>query len=230
MRIHYIQHAPFEGPGIIKDWALKNNFRLTSTHIYKGELLPSLSNIDFLIILGGSMGTYEEHLHPWLKEEKKYIEAAIKTNKIVLGICLGSQLIANALGTRVYPHIHKEIGWWKVNATPAAKNNLFFNSFPKEYMAFHWHGDTFDLPQGATLMASSVACAHQAFVYGDKVVGLQFHFEVTEPLLLDFIKDGKSELVKSMYVQTAEEIKARFNYVAQTNLLMINLLEKLKEL
>ena len=227
MKIHYIQHAPFEGPGIIAEWALKTNYQLSSTHIYKGESFPEINKIDCLIILGGAMGAYEEHLYPWLKAEKQFIKQAIQANKIVLGICLGSQLIADALGAKVYPHKHKEIGWWQVNTNAAAKQNKLFKLFPENFMAFHWHGDTFDLPQGATLMASSEACAHQAFIYGEKVVALQFHFEVTENLLLDFLKDGGEELKKATYVQTDNEIKAEIKNISETNKLMVLLLEKL---
>jgi GMP synthase (glutamine-hydrolysing) len=229
MNIHIIQHALFENEGIITEWALKKKHRLSYTHIYKNEIFPKISNIDFLIILGGAMGAYEEYLYPWLKTEKKYIEDAIKSNKIVLGICLGAQLIANVLGAKVFPHKNKEIGWWNISSTLSSKQNKFFNAFPESYTAFHWHGDTFDLPQSATLMASSGATTNQAFVYGNNVVGLQFHFEITESLLKSFLRDGEAELKKSIYVQTPDEITAGFHHLKQSNRLMMDLLQNLTQ-
>src|SRR5688500_3586002 len=205
--VHALLHIPFEGTGCIADWVAKNKFHYTETRLWEPAQLPDVQQLDLLIIMGGPMSVNDEKKYPWLHKEKLLIEAAINEGKQVLGICLGAQLIANVLGARVYPHEQKEIGWFPVRMNEHAQNTpLHF--FPKEFVTFHWHGETFDLPYGATLVAHSDATPHQAFTYGDNVFALQFHPEMTPQALRDILEGGDAELQPAKYIQTAEEILA----------------------
>ena len=132
-----------------------------------------------MIVMGGPMNIYEEKKYPWLLREKCFIEDATKTGKVVIGICLGAQIIADVLGANVYAGEHKEIGWFPIFRTKEAGESIVFRDFPSELEVFHWHGDSFDLPSGCIRLAESAACPNQAFIYDERVVGLQFHLEVT---------------------------------------------------
>jgi GMP synthase-like glutamine amidotransferase len=230
VNIHYLQHVPFEDCGIIKAWSASHGYSLSSTPVYQHTNFPSLDTIDLLVVLGGPMGADEEKQHPWLVPEKRFIEEAIKRGKKVMAICLGSQILARVLGAKVYANPQKEIGWFPVQMTPdAARSNLFM-TLPKELMVFHWHGDTFDLPQGAKHIASSKACQHQAFTYNnERVVGLQFHCEITAPLLASMIQHEGEELIKAPFVQTASEINQQSSRINASNETMKTLLIHLTE-
>ncbi|MBS1745025.1 MAG: type 1 glutamine amidotransferase [Bacteroidetes bacterium] len=157
-----------------------------------------------LIIMGGSMGVYEEDQFDWMPAQKKFITDAIEAKKKVLGICLGAQFIAEALGAKVYPHIIKEIGWWEVEkVTP----HPLSNHLPQTFTTFHWHGDTFTLPVNVIQLFKTKGCHQQGFVFQKHVAGLQFHFEVNEDLLNGMTKHEKSSLIKTDSVQTDTEIK-----------------------
>ena len=229
MRIHILQHVSYESPGFIENWIREKNFTLTYTRFYEGVWLPGLSEFDWLIILGGPMGVYEEDKFGWLKMEKIFIKGAIDAGKVVLGICLGSQLIAAALGAKVYPNKRKEIGWLDVKLTKNSKNNFLFASFPKKMKVFQWHGDTFEIPDGAIHLAESEACTNQAFIYNDKIIALQFHFEVTESSLREMVVEGKSELIPDEYVQTVEEILKQKHLIHTNNKMMDMLLNKIED-
>jgi len=203
MHIHFIQHVPFECPGSIISWAAKNNYSISFTKIFEMAEFPSIASLDILVIMGGPMGVYEEDKYAWLKKEKLFIIEAIKENKKVLGICLGSQLVAEALGAKVFPHTIKEIGWWPVQKI---NDHLLTMDLRATFTSFHWHGDTFDLPPGATQLFRTQACEQQGFIYNNRVAGLQFHMEIEENLLEGMIENEKEELVKAKYVQTEEEI------------------------
>jgi GMP synthase-like glutamine amidotransferase len=142
------------------------------------------------------MGVYEQSKYPFLTREINFIKKMIEAGKPVLGICLGSQLIAAALGARVYPNKSKEIGWYPLKAENAAKGDFLFSGWPARSRIFQWHGDTFDLPSGAAQLFSSPLCRHQAFRYGENVYGLQFHPEVDAPMIKDWLAhpDADAEL------------------------------------
>jgi len=201
MRIHYLQHVPFENLGNIENWALEKGFALSSTKLYKEEDLPEVESFDFLIILGGPMNIYEEDKYSWLKTEKKFIKKAVENKKIVLGICLGAQLIADVLGAKVYQNQHKEIGWFPIKL---AQNQNLFKNMPEELNAIHWHGDTFDIPKESFPVGSSEACQNQGFVYDNKVVGLQFHLETSPESLKNLIDNCQDEIKEEKFIQTAE--------------------------
>ena len=224
MTIHIIQHAPFEEPGIILQWASNHSYSVSITKVYKNEKLPQVDSFDMLVIMGGPMGVYDELEYPWLKDEKELIKASIETNKKVLGVCLGSQLLANVLGAKVFQNKEKEIGFWPINVT--SNSNGFLKGFPEQSVVFHWHGDTFDLPRDAVLLASSEACRNQAFSIGKNILALQFHIEVTTDLIENFLKYGKDELIEKPYIQDEERIRTGYQYLPTSQLLMEELLDR----
>jgi GMP synthase-like glutamine amidotransferase len=188
MRLASFLHVPFEGVGSIEAWAKDRGQALASTHWYAGETPPAASEYDLLVVMGGPMGVYDEKEHPWLAEEKRAIEAAVGAGKSVLGICLGAQLVSVVLGGTVTPNPVREIGWFPVSLTEAGATLPVLAGFPETFYAFHWHGDTFSIPPGAVHAASSAACANQAFVFQNRVVGLQFHLETTPIGMQNLIK------------------------------------------
>lgn len=229
MNIHYLQHVPFEDLGSIKDWANIRKHQVTVTRPYEEEALPSPENLDWLIIMGGPMNVYEEEKYPWFVFEKQFIEHMIKADKVVLGICLGAQLIADVLGARIYKNTHKEIGWFPIQLTNRETNSLIVKSFPSEIEVFHWHGDTFDLPQGAIQVAKSAVCENQAFIYGDHVVALQFHLETTRRNAEQLIAHCGDELVEAPFIQTPEEMLSSETRFKRINAVMSKLLEQLEQ-
>jgi len=228
LRIHYLQHIHFEGPGCIADWATNKGHNLSSTKFYEGEELPKLDAIDWLIIMGGPMNVNDEADYPWLKAEKAFIKEAIAAGKKIIGICLGSQLIASVLGSNVYPNTVKEIGWWPVQPVKQSNNVLFNGS--DNFTVFHWHGDTFDLPEKAELLAFTSGCANQAFTYKNTVLGLQFHLEVTEELLSQMLIHGRHELVNGKYIQDQAAIKSQSHLIEGNNQRMYSLLSHFEAL
>lgn len=229
MKIHIIQHVEYESPGFIEDWIIEKKYLISFTKFYKDFELPGIDEFDWLIIMGGPMSVYDEKKFTWLEKEKIFIKKAIENDKIVLGICLGAQLIASSLGGKVYPNLYKEIGWFRINMNDNSKINKLFNDFSDEAIVFHWHGDTFELPEGAINMAQSEACKNQAFVYKEKIIGLQFHIEVTPRLLQNMVTNGNDELVDDKYIQTEEQILNGQRYCRQNNNLLRNLLDNIIE-
>ncbi|NPA52999.1 MAG: type 1 glutamine amidotransferase [Aquificae bacterium] len=231
MKIHYIQHVPFETPANILNWAEEKGYPITGTHLYKKDLLPKPESFDFLVIMGGPMGVYDEKEYPWLTQEKKFIENTIKKGKKVLGICLGAQLIADVLGAKVYKNEYKEIGWFPVSQTPNAKDSVHFSKLPKEYIAFHWHGDTFEIPTGAVHTAKSSGCENQAFEYNNgKVIALQFHLETDINSAKALIENSKEELKqKGKYIQTPQEMISQREYFSKIKNLLYKLLDSIEK-
>ncbi|PKM05289.1 MAG: amidotransferase [Gammaproteobacteria bacterium HGW-Gammaproteobacteria-6] len=207
MHAHYLQHADFERLGSIRPWLEQLGYRITATRLYKGESLPAVGDIDLLVIMGGVMSVNDEQEHPWLIEEKAFIKAAMDQGVAILGVCLGAQLIANVLGSRVYPNRQREIGWFPVQAVSHGREDVF--CFPEQINVLHWHGETFDMPTGAVHLASSAACAHQAFQYGDRVIGLQCHLESTSSQVRAFVEaTSEAELQPTEWVQSADQLLA----------------------
>ena len=226
MRIHYLQHVPSEGPGWIENWAISNGHSISGTRLFANEAFPSVTEIDWLVIMGGPMNIYEHEKHPWLIREKAFLREAIDNKLAVLGICLGSQLIADVLGAKVRRNPEKEIGWFPVEFTSAARS--LFRSMPAEASVFHWHGDTFDLPPGAIHLAASAGCKNQAFLLGDRVIGLQFHIEVTRELVEEMVRSEPDDITKGRFVQSAEELMSPTAPYRECNALIETLLEDLK--
>jgi GMP synthase-like glutamine amidotransferase len=227
LRIHYFQHVAHEGPGSIEEWIKSKGHSLTATKFFKGEKLPELNDIDWLIIMGGPMSVNDENQHPWLAEEKKFIKHAIESGKTVLGICLGSQLVSAALGAKIYRNKEKEIGWFDIELSVAAQSGELFFGMGKRLKVFHWHGDTFDLPDNAIHLASSEACKNQAYVYKDKVLALQFHLETTEDSLTEMLKGGIDEGVNGRYIQSEKEILGNKDLIDNGKKNLFKLLDRL---
>jgi GMP synthase (glutamine-hydrolysing) len=177
--------------------------------------------------MGGPMNIYEEDKYLWLVNEKDFIGKAIDNKKVVIGVCLGAQLIADALGSKIYPARHKEIGWFSVRKTDEAEASQAFKDFPKVTDVFHWHGDTFDLPDGCIAIAESEACRNQAFICEELVLGLQFHIEMTYRGAEKIVSNCREEIVEAPYIQNAEEILSDAGRFKEANKKMDQLLDRL---
>ena len=224
MRAHYFQHVAFEGLGSIQTWLQKKGFEMTSTRFYEAEILPDIEDIDLLIVMGGPMSVNDEKEYPWLIEEMKFIKDMVLAEKPILGICLGAQLIAKSMGGDVYPNSFKEIGWFPVQAIKSQRPDVF--QFPEEINVFHWHGETFSLPEGAVRIAQSKGCKNQAFQIGSNVIGLQFHLETTPGLAGAMVNNCSNELVAGEFIQTETEIMSDAQkYDTANNRLMDSILD-----
>ena len=229
MNIHYLQHVPFEGLGSIEQWAIAHGHHLSVTRLYAADHLPALERFDMLVIMGGPMSVHDEYEHVWLKAEKWFVKQAIDAGKPVLGICLGAQLIAEVLGGTVEPGKQKEIGWFPITLSPEFAASNLGHRFPESINVFHWHGETFTIPDGAQRIASSEACENQGFVYNDRVVGLQFHLETTHISAESIISNSAHELVEGPFIQSEDEMLADEMRFAEINRLMQIFLEYLEE-
>lgn len=208
MRIHYLQHVPFEDLANIEQWAKSRGHEISRTLLFEDEELPQMQDFDWLIIMGGPMNIYEHDKYPWLVREKEFIARALAEDKIVLGICLGAQLMADVLGGRVRRNEQREIGWFPVRLTSGGKSSKILGVLPEEFVAFHWHGDTFEIPPGAKRTAESLGCRNQAFEIG-RAVGLQFHLESSMDSIDHLIHNCGDELTDGRYVQKPDDLLAQ---------------------
>lgn len=204
MNVHVLQHVPFEDIGSIASWLEAHRATVAYTRFFDNPTLPELDGVELIIVMGGPMSVNDEVLFSWLRPEKDFIRNAIEMDIPILGICLGAQLIASALGSQIYQNREKEIGWFFIDATYNMPNIL---SLPEKHMVFHWHGETFDLPVGAIRLARSAACENQAFQVGERVIGLQFHLETTPDSVRAMIDNCSNELLPGRYVQTEVQIQ-----------------------
>jgi len=235
LRLHGLRHESFEKEGEIAVWAAANGHSLTHTNLWDGENLPDLDTFDFLVVMGGPMNIHEEDRFPWLAEEKRFLKASVEAGKLVIGVCLGAQLLCDVLGGAVTQNRHREIGWHQVQAGPDAAKSRVFSALPQAYEAFHWHGDTFSIPPGALWTAKSEACAHQAFsACGDRVVGLQFHLETNAESLAALATGCADEItvdpVQWPYVQSAASMAARPERLAALRGLLDKILDSMAAL
>ncbi|MDR3685617.1 MAG: type 1 glutamine amidotransferase [Coriobacteriia bacterium] len=206
MRVHAIQQAPFEGPGLIADWAAARGHELT-TSLAATEEYPACNGVDFLVILGGPMDADDEVASPWLHAEKHYVVECIAAGRGVLGICLGAQILAEVLGGKIRRNDVKEIGWYSVEKTETGGFERLLNAWPDNFVAGQWHGDTFDLPGSLVPLLSSEACENQAFLFDRRVLGLQFHLEWSEASLRSLIEACGDELTgDGMWTMSANEL------------------------
>jgi GMP synthase (glutamine-hydrolysing) len=183
-RLLVFQHVSFEPLGTLHPLLKSYGFRIRYVNFGReSDARPSLDGYDGLVVLGGPMSAWDESGHPHLREEVAAIRGAIEANLPVLGICLGAQLTARALGAAVRPASEKEIGWYDVSLTEAGAADPVLGTFGPTERVFQWHGDTFEIPPGAELLASSAGCPNQAFRHGDRIYGLQFHLEVDGALI-----------------------------------------------
>lgn len=206
MRIHYIIHAPFEKLGVIEAWIEKHNYSSNGTYTFRGETLPHTSEFDMLILMGGPQSLIRLDEYPYLRDEIKLTKQAVKDNKAVLGICLGAQILSEALGAKTEHSPHKEIGIHPIHLTQAAKEDPLFKHFPSAFDVMHWHSDMPGMPQNSLLLANSVGCPRQAFSYNDRVYGFQFHMEMTPDLMRNMVKHCEEDITVSPYVQPADKL------------------------
>jgi GMP synthase-like glutamine amidotransferase len=224
MRVHYLQHVPFEGLGSIQSWLESRSAQLTVTKLYEDVWFPRPGDVDLLIVLGGPMSANDEAIHRWLVPEKHFIAESIAASRSVLGICLGAQLIASTAGARVFANPEREIGWFPIAAAPSASRSGFSSLVESPHDVFHWHGETFELPAGATHLARSEACAHQAFSIGERVLGLQFHLETTAESARALIENCPGDLAPGRWVQSGNEILGEAGRFPRINRLMERIL------
>ena len=206
VRVHYLQHVPFEGLGSIEGLLIARGCTLSRTCMYReGHPLPTIDMIDALIVMGGPMGVHDDASCPWLTPEKKLIASVIRRGIPVLGVCLGAQLIADVLGAAVTRNEHEEIGWFPVRQTGDPTDQRMKN-LPTDFHAMHWHGDTFAIPSGATNFISSEGCANQAFVYGENVLALQFHLEMLPSHVRAIYRECGKPDKTGRYIQRLDEM------------------------
>lgn len=226
MNVQVLQHAPFEGIGNMAEWLAARGANVRHSPLFSDPHLPRPAGLNLVIAMGGPMSVNEEDRHPWLAAEKNFLREAIDSGVPVLGVCLGAQLIARVLGACVYRNASKEIGWFEVDAVGETHGSF---RFPAKFAAFHWHGETFDLPSGAVRLARTQACGNQAFQFGRRIMGLQFHLEVTADGVRQMLDHGEQEVLQGgAFVQTREALcaPARGSY-AQVKTLMHRVLDYL---
>ena len=207
MRIHIIQHMPFDSAGYLSDWANQPDNFVTVSRPFETEWYPSLECFDLCIVLGGAMSAKDTQKYPWLGRELDFLEKSVIKRKKMLGICLGAQLISRVLGGTVYQSQYREIGWHPVRLTPAAKSLPLFNRSPDSWMAFHWHKDTFSIPPMGYRFAETDGCPNQGFLYEDHVMAMQFSMESDFQTVEALLSNCRNDFVLGSYVQTEEEIR-----------------------
>ena len=220
---------PDEGPGHAADWLAEHGHSLTFTRLFEpNPTFPALVDFDGLLILGGAMSVHDEEAFPWLREEKAFIREVLRAGKITLAICLGAQLVAQALGGEVRPNPEPEIGFWTVRFSSKSLEHPLLRGWPEKAAVLHWHLDTFTVPPGAMRVGMSAGCATQGFVWGDGVIGLQFHPEMTVPMVEKLMAfEGHENAEEQEFVQTAEQIRAKLKSVWKGRKLLESLLENL---
>lgn len=228
MRLHAIQHVSFENLARIQAWARRKGYQISNTPLFEDGKLPDTAEFDWLIILGGPMNIYEEKKYPWLAAEKKFIEKAIGHGKMILGVCLGAQLLADVLGAKVKRNQEKEIGWHPVTLTEDGETSKVFSVLPREFIPFHWHGDTFEIPRGAVKTAQSDGCPNQAFEYEGRTIGLQFHLESTAEGIKRLVENCQSEIRTGKYIQSPDEMLSQDRALDGLGALMTRFLDAME--
>ncbi len=213
--------------GSIESWLQDTGYKISRTRFFNSDVLPEVEDIDFLIVMGGPMSATDETEYPWLANEKKYIGSVIEAGKPVLGICLGAQLIANSMGGKVFQNSVIEIGWFPIEAVASEMTSAF--RFPQKIQVIHWHGETFRPPKGAIQIAGSKGCENQAFQFGSKAIGLQFHLENTPLSARAIVENCRNQLVEGKYIQSeADILSAPQEHYSSINSLMGRVLEYLQ--
>ncbi|HEY2105660.1 MAG TPA: gamma-glutamyl-gamma-aminobutyrate hydrolase family protein [Candidatus Binataceae bacterium] len=194
-KIWVLQHTACETLGTIANALEAEALAWQYVRVFEGKPVPAeIGDAGGLIVMGGPMGVYERDRHPHLGDELRLIESALKAGKPVLGVCLGSQLLATALGAKVTKGLRREVGWYPIRLSEPALQDRLWSGLPRELTVLHWHGDVFDLPAGAVNLAASELTAHQAFRYGNSAYGLLFHLEMTEDMIAELASEFAGEL------------------------------------
>lgn len=216
MKLHIIMHESFEAPAAIEDWAKSKNHQILYTKLYQNEKLPdNADDFDFLVVMGGPQSpatTIEECHHFDAQKEIALIKMAIDNDKAVFGVCLGAQLIGEALGAKFDHSPNREIGVFDVTLTEAGKKDPFFSSLPEKFSVGHWHGDMPGLTSDSEILAFSEGCPRQVVRYTPKVYGFQCHFEFTPEAIEGMIENSLEELEKYKslpYIQDPETLRSK---------------------
>lgn len=231
MRIACITHVPFEGPGAIAEWASARGHELVRIDAPRGAF-PGPGEMDLLVVLGGPMSAGDSLRHPWLVQERSFLERCVDIGVLSFGICLGAQLLAETIGGSVRPGTEPEIGWYPVTMRPAALRNPYLSGWPETFVAGHWHSETFDLPAGVESSASSELTENQAFVARDgRVVGVQFHLEWTAASLRALTLAAPEDLANpGRWVMSAEAMLRDPERFAVSRPLLFRTLDRMEEL
>lgn len=227
MHIHYFQHDHFEDLGFIGDWTSSHGITTSVTRFDLKPAFPLHEEYDCLVVMGGKMSVNDQDEFAWFTDEISFIGEAIRRDKIVIGICLGAQMLAKAAGAAVFRNTEAEMGFWPVYLSSEASNDKVFRHFHPEMTVLHVHFDTFSLPEGAINMAKSPVTECQAFRLGQKVFGFQFHFEVTPQNVAGFIREVEPELVEGRYSQTSEQMIRLAGCCTENNIVFGKVLDEI---
>lgn len=206
MNVLICKNISLEGPGTIEDFLKKNNRPYTIVDLSAGEEIPDTNNFDALVMMGGPMSVNEDDIYPYIKKQEVLVREFIAKDKKILGVCLGAQIMAKALGARVYAGVEKEIGWYDIELTDSALADTLMRSLAdnngepsRKLKVFHWHGETFNIPAGAVRLAGSELFPNQAFRQGENAYAFQFHIEVRKEMVYEWLKneDVDFEKIKS---------------------------------
>jgi len=231
MRLILLEHDPVEYPeSNVMHWARKNSHPVKVIEAFGGIPYPTQDAFDWLMVMGGSQHAWDEEGNPWLRSEKDFIAQSLACGKIVLGICFGAQLLAEAMGGRVFPNSYQEIGWYNVSLTYEGRESFLFRSLPNPFLTFHWHNDHFTLPHGCRRLAFSEPTQNQAFYMpGRPVVGLQFHPEFTKEMVTSYAHSHGHEWKEGHYVAGKERTLKQTAQVKDTYWLMETILDRIFE-
>ncbi|QNN23288.1 type 1 glutamine amidotransferase [Planctomycetales bacterium ZRK34] len=218
LRIHWFQHEPFEGPAAIAEWAAQRGHTMTGHHLYRGDAMPSHDEVDMLVLMGGGMSVNDTDTLNWLTPELVFVAQTIAAGKPVFGVCLGAQLIAKSLGARVYPGKEKEIGWFETRRVAG-------DVFPETFTPLHWHGETFDLPDGAERLAETDEYPNQALRIGPCVIGVQFHLESNVESVAAICQGAGSDITGGPWQQSLDEILADQSHFGADHKILFYLLD-----
>jgi len=231
MRIQLIEHDPEDFSRTnISLWVAEKGYPVNQTFVCNNEELPPMDSFDWLMVMGGSQHAWDERANTWLQAEKAFVREALDEGKLILGICFGAQILAEALGGQIFPNGHKEIGWHEVLLNREGRESFLFQNIPPSFVSFHWHSDHFSLPASCTRLASNKASENQAFVCsGRPLVGLQFHPEYTRDMVRYNAGKHSQDWVPDAYVSDGIEVLARTEAIPDTYWLMETLLNNMEQ-
>lgn len=230
MRVHWIQHVAFEGLGRLRPLLASRSSSISATRAWEDANFPDPHELDLLVVMGGPLSVHDTQEHHWLVAEKQFLADTLRTRTRVLGICLGAQLLAEALGATVTANSSKEIGWFPIQSVEGRAVEPLGATLARSREVFHWHGESFSLPEEATALARSAGCPQQAFRWGTRVLGLQFHLEMTPEGAEQLIEKCPEDLqAEGPWVQSPAEILSRPDRFAHAHEVLEELLDQFLE-